>query len=262
MIELRGIAKNLNGVTVLQNLNLTIETGETMAIIGCSGCGKTVTLKLLIGLMKPDKGRIIIDGEDITDYSEKEFYFIRKRFGMLFQMSALFDSMTVGENVGLGLRELSNFTEVEIAQKVAQKLELVGLPGIEGYMPASLSGGMKKRVGLARALATEPDIIIYDEPTTGLDPIMADIINRLIYDLKQEFSLTSIVVTHDLITVSKVADRVAMLHQGEVMFLGTYQDLQESTEPVVRQFIEGSAKGPIKPPVSRLSSFNRREGLL
>ena len=247
MIELRHIAIELNKVQVLRDVNLTIETGETIAIVGKSGCGKSVTIKIIIGLMKPDSGQVIIDGEDITHYTDKQLFPIRIRFGMLFQMAALFDSMTVGDNVGLGLKELTNLADEEIAHRVAEKLSLMGMSGTEHYMPSELSGGMKKRVGLARALVTEPEIIIYDEPTTGLDPIMAATINQIIYDLKSELSMTSIVITHDLNTVERVADRVALLDDGVIRFIGSFGEFKESSVPVIRQFLEGRIDEPVLP---------------
>ena len=254
MIELKHIAKELNRVQVLRDVNLTIETGETIAIIGKSGCGKSVTIKIIIGLMKPDSGQVIIDGEDITHLTERELFPLRMRFGMLFQMSALFDSMTVGENIGLGLKELTNFTDEEISRKVADKLSLVGMSGLEHYMPSELSGGMKKRVGLARARVTEPEIMIYDEPTTGLDPIMASTINKLIYDLKHEFTMTSFVITHDLSAVEKVADRVALLDEGVIRFTGSYEEFKASSDPVIRQFLEGRIDVPEIPEATKFES--------
>ena len=200
-IELQEIKKYFGEKPVLRNMNLSINQGETHVVIGRSGCGKSVMLKHIVGLYKPDSGRVFVDGEDITDLPEHELYRVRKKFGFLFQGSALLDSLTVGENVGLGLTELSKYPSSEIKRIVAEKLAMVGMTGIEDYMPADLSGGMKKRVGLARAIAMEPEIIIYDEPTTGLDPIMADSINELIIHLKDQLNITSIVVTHDMASV-------------------------------------------------------------
>ena len=246
-IELREIKKYFGDKPVLRNVNLTVNEGETLVVIGRSGCGKSVMIKHIVGLFKPDSGRVFVDGEDITEMSEQKLYRIRKKFGFLFQGSALLDSLTVGENVGLGLTELSTYTPSEINRIVAEKLAMVGMAGIEGYMPADLSGGMKKRVGLARAIAMEPEIIMYDEPTTGLDPIMADSINELIIHLKRQLNITSIVVTHDMASVRKVADRVAMLHHGEIIFNGTVEELDSTDNQVVRQFVEGRADGPIRP---------------
>ena len=250
-IELHGIKKYFGEKPVLRNVNLSINEGETLVVIGRSGCGKSVMLKHIVGLFKPDSGRVFVDGEDITDLPEHGLYRIRKKFGFLFQGSALLDSLTVGENVGLGLTELSKYPHSEIKRIVAEKLAMVGMIGIEGYMPADLSGGLKKRVGLARAIAMEPEIIMYDEPTTGLDPIMADSINELIINLKRQLNITSIVVTHDMASVRRVADRVAMLHHGEIIFDGSVNDLDASDNEVVRQFVEGRADGPIKPAFMR-----------
>ena len=250
-IELKGIKKYFGSNPVLRNVNLTVREGETIVVIGRSGCGKSVMLKHIVGLFKPDAGRVLVDGEDITDYSEHRLYRVRKKFGFLFQGSALLDSLTVGENVGLGLVELSTYSPDEIRYMVAEKLEMVGMSGIEDYMPADLSGGMKKRVGLARAIAMEPEIIMYDEPTTGLDPIMADSINELIVNLKNELNITSIAVTHDMTSVRKIADRIAMLHNGEIIFTGTTGELESTDNDVVCQFVEGRSEGPIKPSVKR-----------
>ncbi len=246
-IELRNLKKYFGNQPVLQNVNLKVNEGETLVVIGRSGCGKSVMLRHIVGLMKPDTGRIFIDGEDITDYNEHKLFRIRRKFGFLFQSSALLDSLTVGENVGLGLKEHSTFSPGDIKNIVREKLSMVGMKGIEDYMPADLSGGMKKRVGLARALAMEPEIVLYDEPTTGLDPIMADNINELIFFLKNKLQITSIVVTHDMISARRVADRIAMLHHGEIIFTGSIQDLDNTDDPVVRQFVEGRSEGPIQP---------------
>jgi len=230
--------------SVLRGVDLEIEPGETIVIMGRSGCGKSVLLKHIVGLLQPDRGRILIDGEDITTLSRKHLYILRMRFGMVFQGAALFDSLSVGENVGLALREHTNKTDEEINRIVEQRLEMVGLEGVSDKHPAELSGGMKKRVGFARAIAMDPECVLYDEPTTGLDPIMADVINNLIIKLATELSITSVVVTHDLASAYKVADRIAMLHDGKIIFLGTPGQLRSTDDPYVRQFIEGSAVGP------------------
>jgi phospholipid/cholesterol/gamma-HCH transport system ATP-binding protein len=250
-IELKGLRKYFSGKPVLRNVNLVVHEGETLVVIGRSGCGKSVMLKHIIGLIKPDAGRVLVDGEDITDLGEHQFYRIRKKFGFLFQSGALLDSLTVGENVGLGLTELSAYSSPEINRMVSEKLSMVGMGGIENYMPADLSGGMKKRVSLARAIAMNPEIVLYDEPTTGLDPIMADSINELIVYLKNKLNITSMVVTHDMTSARKVADRIAMLHKGEIIFTGTSEDLDETDNEVVRQFVEGRVEGPIKLAVKR-----------
>lgn len=240
MIELKDLKKSFGKNEVLKGVNLEIEEGKTTVIIGASGCGKSVLLKHIVGLLKPDDGTILIDGEDITKMTEKEIYTIRKKFGFLFQSAALFDSMTVGENVGIALRENTNTASKEIDRIVSQKLGLVNLPGTENLMPAELSGGMRKRVGLARALATNPQYILYDEPTTGLDPITSETIDELMNSVAEnkELEVTSIIVTHDIFTVYEIADRVAMMYEGIVHFNGTPDELRATSDPIVRQFLE------------------------
>jgi len=245
MIEIINLSKSFTRSKVLDNLNLIINSGEVIVIIGRSGCGKSVLLKHIIGLIRPDMGQVIIDGNDMTRLEEHEMDNIRLSFGMLFQGAALFDSMTVGENVGFTLREHTAASEEDIRKKVANSLELVGLKGIEKLMPAELSGGMKKRVGLARAICNSPKIILYDEPTTGLDPIMADAINDLIIDLNNKLNVTSIVVTHDMVSAFKIADRIAMLYKGKIITIGTPDEIKNTKDPTVKQFITGAAKGPI-----------------
>ncbi|MDP2911290.1 MAG: ABC transporter ATP-binding protein [Candidatus Omnitrophota bacterium] len=245
MIEIINLSKSFNSKKVLDNLNLIINSGEVIVIIGRSGCGKSVLLKHIIGLIKPDLGQVIIDGNDMTRLEENEMDRLRLSFGMLFQGAALFDSMSVGENVGFTLKEHTDASEKEIKAKVAGSLELVGLKGIEKLMPSELSGGMKKRVGLARAICNNPKIILYDEPTTGLDPIMADAINDLIVDLNSKLNVTSIVVTHDMVSAYKIADRIAMLYKGRIIAAGTPDEIKNTKDPIVKQFITGAAKGPI-----------------
>ena len=245
MIEIINLSKSFTSAKVLDNLNLIINSGEVIVIIGRSGCGKSVLLKHIIGLIKPDMGQVIVSGNDMTRLEEYEMDKIRLSFGMLFQGSALFDSMTVGENVGFTLKEHTDMPEKEIRKKVANSLELVGLKGIEKLMPSELSGGMKKRVGLARAICNNPKIILYDEPTTGLDPIMADAINDLIIDLSSKLNVTSIVVTHDMVSAYKIADRIAMLYKGKIIAIGTPGEIKNTKDPIVKQFITGAAKGPI-----------------
>ena len=245
MIEIKDLYKNFGNNQVLNGVDLNINKGETIVILGRSGCGKSVLLKHIIGLMRPDKGKIFIDGEEITAYNDEKLYNLRKRFGMLFQGSALFDSMTVEENVGLGLTEHTRLGKEKIREVVKEKLRLVGMAGVEDLKPAELSGGMKKRVGLARAIAMEPEFVLYDEPTTGLDPIMADVINELIISLRNSLSITSIAVTHDIVSAYKIADRIAMLYEGKIVFTGTPEETKNTTDPVVKQFIEGSSEGPI-----------------
>jgi phospholipid/cholesterol/gamma-HCH transport system ATP-binding protein len=247
MIRIRGLKKRLGNKQVLDGVDLDIATGETVVVMGRSGTGKSVLLKHIIGLMSPDQGSIAVDDEEITGLGERELDGVRTRFGMLFQSAALFDSLTVGENVGLGLREHLRLDDAEVRRRVTERLEWVGLAGVEAMKPASLSGGMRKRVGLARAIAMDPQYILYDEPTTGLDPIMADVIDQLIRGLQKRLGVTSVVVTHDMTSAYKVADRMAMLHDGTVVFTGTPEETRTTTNPMVRQFIEGSSTGPIRP---------------
>jgi len=245
MIEIINLSREFGENKVLKNLNLVVKSGEAMVIIGRSGCGKSVLLKHMIGLLKPDFGQVVIDGDDISQMEEHDMDALRLKFGMLFQGAALFDSMTVGENVGFALKEHTNMLEDQIREKVAKALSMVGLKGIEALMPAELSGGMKKRVGLARAICNDPKIILYDEPTTGVDPIMADAVNDLIIDLNHKLKVTSIVVTHDMVSAYKIADRIAMLYDGKIIAVGTPDEIKNTKDPVVAQFITGASKGPI-----------------
>ncbi len=245
MIELKHVHKSFNGHEVLKDMNLTINTGESMVIIGRSGCGKSVSLKHIIGLMRPDSGSVIIDGTDITGLNSRELNRIRMNFGMLFQGAALFDSLNVLENVGFRLFEYTNMSLEEIKRRVAECLEKVGLRGVERLKPAELSGGMKKRVGLARAISMSPQIILFDEPTTGVDPIMGDIINELIRYLHNTLKVTSITVTHDMKSAYKIADRIAMLYDKRIIEIGTPDEIKNSENPIVKQFVSGSAIGPI-----------------
>jgi len=247
MIEIRGLKKRLGSKQVLDGVDLEVKTGECMVVMGRSGTGKSVLLKHIIGLMTPDAGTIEIDDVEISRLGERELNEVRKHFGMLFQGAALFDSLTVGENVALPLREHTRLSDAEVRSRVAERLEWVGLKGVEEMKPASLSGGMKKRVGLARAIAMDPRCVLYDEPTTGLDPIMADAIDQLIHSLQQRMGMTSVVVTHDMQSAFKVADRMALLNEGRVVFLGTVEDVRTTKDPLVRQFVEGSSEGPIRP---------------
>jgi len=245
MIKIVGLTKSFGTTAVLRGIDLEIETGETMVVIGQSGSGKSVLLKHLIGILKPDKGEIYIDGLEITSLGEEELQRITRKFGMLFQASALFDSLTVGENVSFGLERYTDHSPAEIKRIVAESLNKVGLEGIEGLMPYELSGGMRKRVGLARAIAYGPEIILYDEPSTGIDPIRADSINDLINDLKRDLCVTSVVITHDMVSSYKVADRIAMLYEGRIIEIGTPAEIQASSNPIIQQFIHGQAHGPI-----------------
>ena len=247
IIGIRGLRKSFGPKLVLDSLDLDIKRGETLVVIGRSGCGKSVLLKHITGLVRPDAGEILFEGEDMTRFDRKKLFQMRMHFGMLFQSSALFDSMTVGENVALPLRKHSGKSEGEIAGIVDAKLDLVGLTGVRDQYPAEMSGGMKKRVGLARAVAMDPQVVLYDEPTTGLDPIMADVINELIRTLQRELEVTSIVVTHDIKSAYHVGNRIAMLHEGGIIYSGTPDEVRRSDDPVIRQFVEGRAEGPIKP---------------
>jgi phospholipid/cholesterol/gamma-HCH transport system ATP-binding protein len=237
MIKLENLCKSYNDKVVLNNINLEIADGETLAIIGGSGSGKSTLLRLMIGLIKPTSGHIWLEGKDLAVMNEKELDEIRLHMGMVFQYSALFDSMTVGDNVAFGLREHTDYSEKEISAIVKEKLEVVGLPGTEAMMPDELSGGMKKRVSLARAIAFGPEIIFYDEPSSGLDPIMTDKIDDLIISTQKRLGVTSVVVTHDMASAVKIADRIAMVHEGELIAVDTVDNFRRINEPRVRAFL-------------------------
>ena len=239
IIEFKKVSIAFGKNKVIQGLDLSIYPGETITIIGGSGSGKSVTLKLLLGVLYPDSGQIFYEGRDVTLMNEKDLIDMRKEFGVLFQGSALFDSLTVRENIAYPLREHFDYSEQEISRIVAKKLSLVGLPDVEDMMPADLSGGMKKRVGLARAIATDPKVILYDEPTTGLDPTNTQRINRLIVQMQKTLKITSIVVTHDMPSAFQVSDRLALLKEGKICFVGTVEEAKHSTHETVRDFIEG-----------------------
>jgi len=245
MIEIKDVHRSFDGHQVLNGVNLTINTGETTVIIGRSGCGKSVLLKHIIGLLKPDSGSILINGKDVTKMVEKELSALRMKFGMLFQGAALFDSLSIFENVAFSMIEHTATDHETIRKRVKECLSLVGLKGIEDKKPAELSGGMRKRVGLARAIARWPQILLYDEPTTGVDPIMGDAINDLIIDLHNKLKVTSIAVTHDMTSAYKIADRIAMLYEGKIIAIGTPEEINNTKDPVVKQFITGAAAGPI-----------------
>ena len=253
-IECRDVWKSFDRKRVLRGVNLMIEPGETLVIMGQSGTGKSVLLKHFVGLLAPDHGVVLVDGQDVARLSRKKLFELRMRFGMVFQGAALFDSDTVLRNVGLALREHTDMTGTEIRAIVNEKLQMVGLEGVGDKYPAELSGGMKKRVGFARAIAMNPECVLYDEPTTGLDPIMADVINSLIIMLADELKITSVVVTHDLASAYKVADRIAMLHEGVIIFTGTPDEIRKTDNPSVQQFIEGRAHGPIVVGEQRVTS--------
>jgi phospholipid/cholesterol/gamma-HCH transport system ATP-binding protein len=245
MIEIQGLTKSFNSLRVLKNLNLKVEKGSTLVVIGRSGCGKSVLLKHIVGVLKPDSGKVIIDGQDIGQLNAKELNALRRRINMVFQGGALFDSLTVGENVGFELIEHDSLSEMELFERVEEALSLVDLSGIENLMPSELSGGMRKRVALARAICTKPEIILYDEPTTGVDPITADSINELIRSLHDKIKVTAVVVTHDMKSAYKIADRIAMLYQGQIIAEGSPYEIQNSEHPIVHQFVNGLAHGPI-----------------
>lgn len=238
MIRLANVCKVYDGKYALHDVSLTIKKGETLAVIGGSGSGKSTLLQLLVGLIRPDSGEIYIDGQEITHLTEKELDKVRLNMGMVFQYSALFDSMTVGENVAFGLREHRNLPEEQIQQIIKEKLALVGLPNVENKMPGELSGGMKKRVGLARAIAFEPDIIFYDEPSSGLDPITTAKIDELIVDMQKKLGVTSVVVTHDMASACRIADRIAMIYEGELIAVDTVERFQRIEDERVQAFFK------------------------
>ena len=243
MIAVRSLAKKIGQQEILRGVDLEVWTGETLAIIGRSGGGKSVLLKHLVGLMEPDAGEIWIQGQNIIGLNERQLGAIREKVGILFQGGALFDSMTVEDNIAFPLREAGERDAKILHSKVAEMLEVMEMEGEEAKMPESLSGGMKKRVGLARAIIRRPSCVLYDEPTSGLDPVVADSINRLIRRLQQRFGMTSVVVTHDMKSAFDVADRIAYLHEGRVYFHGTASELQQSTDPLIEDFLVGRSEG-------------------
>jgi phospholipid/cholesterol/gamma-HCH transport system ATP-binding protein len=244
-IVIQGVSKAFGPKQVLQETDLLINKGETLVIIGRSGEGKSVLLKNIVRLLDPDEGRIWCEGIEVTGLPNNELMELRKRFGFLFQGAALFDSMNICKNVGLILEEHSGWSDDRIKQRACECLAMVGLDNAEDKLPSELSGGMKKRAGLARAIVMEPEYILYDEPTTGLDPITSDTINELIIKLQKELGVTSIVVTHDMPSAFKIADRIAMLSRGKIVYAGTVDEVRTSDHPMVRQFIEGSHQGPL-----------------
>jgi len=246
VIRAENVFRKFGDRTILNGISLEVYRGETFVIMGGSGCGKSTLLRHLIGALKPDSGKVYLLGKELSGLSEDEMDMIKKKIGMCYQSAALFDSMTVGDNVSLPLREHTKLDKSVIDIVVKMKLELVGLRGFEDLMPGQLSGGMRKRVGLARAIVMDPEIIFYDEPTAGLDPIVAGVIDKLILDLSKKLSITSVVVTHDMKSVFSIADRVAMLYEGRVLEAGSSDAIKNSINPMVQQFIAGSADGPIK----------------
>ncbi|OGS41000.1 MAG: ABC transporter ATP-binding protein [Elusimicrobia bacterium RIFOXYD12_FULL_66_9] len=257
MIDASSVVKSFGPRTILRGIDLRVETGETLVIIGGSGCGKSTFLKCVIGLHAPDSGVITVDGMDITKLkTEAEIANYRRRFGYLFQEGALFDSLTVAENITFGLRYLTDIPTSKYGQIASDSLALVGLKDVEDFKPSELSGGMKKRVALARAIAAQPSYILYDEPTTGLDPIMSDVINDLILDLQKQLKITSIVVTHDMRSAYKVGSRIAMFHEGRVLQVAHPDIIRITDNPYVRQFVDGLSQGPIK---MKLKEFDAEE---
>jgi phospholipid/cholesterol/gamma-HCH transport system ATP-binding protein len=244
-ISLQHLYKSFDGRQVLHDMSIDIERGESLVIVGGSGTGKSVTLKHIIGLLRPDRGRVIIDGEDITVMREVELNQFRRRFGMAFQEGALFDSMSVFENIAFPLRRHTKMTEKEIAARVEECLEDVHLHGVAKKRPSELSGGMRRRVGFARAISLKPEILLFDEPTTGLDPVISDVVAELIEEMDVKLGTTTVTITHDMKVAFKIADRVAMLHQGRIIEEGTPEEFQRSSNPIVQQFIEGRAQGPL-----------------
>jgi phospholipid/cholesterol/gamma-HCH transport system ATP-binding protein len=246
-VEFKGVNKAYGSKQVLRGVDLKVYRGEVLVILGGSGSGKSVTLRHMLGLEAPDSGRVFVEEEDITDHPEEELYRVRKKFGMLFQSGALFDSMTVFENVAFPLREHADMSEEEIGRAVKEKLELVNLPNTEHLMPVDLSGGMRKRVGLARSIVLDPKMILYDEPTTGLDPITSQKINELIIDLQSKLNVTSVVVTHDIQSAFSVGDRIAFLNKGIFEWVGTMEEARDSDHPVLREFLKASAVTAAQP---------------
>ena len=241
LIQIKNLHKRFGPLVVLDGVTLDVQTGKCLVIIGASGTGKSVLLKHIVGLLRPDRGEVWFDGKRIDNLFERDFMLVRARIGFLFQQSALFDSINVADNVAFPLVEHTDKSPEQIRELAEQKLKMVGLPGIGAKMPGELSGGMRKRVALARAIALSPEVILYDEPTTGLDPVRADVINQLIVKLQRELHATSIVVTHDMHSAFKIGDRIVMLHEGKIIFDGPPTAILESGNPVVRRFVMGEA---------------------
>ncbi|MGN6185045.1 MAG: ABC transporter ATP-binding protein [Thermoanaerobaculia bacterium] len=245
MISLQHLYKSFDGRQVLRDLTIDVDRGESVVIVGGSGTGKSVTLKHIIGLLQPDRGRVFVDGQDMTNMSDLELNQFRRRFGMAFQEGALFDSMSVFENIAFPLRRHTKMTEQQIRDRVQECLEDVHLHGVEKKRPSELSGGMRRRVGFARAISLKPEILLFDEPTTGLDPVISDVVAELITEMDQKLGTTTVTITHDMKVAFKIADRVAMLYNGSIIEQGTPDEFQRSTNPIVQQFIEGRADGPL-----------------
>ena len=247
MIAIRNLSKSFDGKRVLSDVTLDVAKGETLVVIGRSGTGKSVLLKHVLGLIRPDAGTVAIDGMRLDQLSRRELYRLRMRCGGLFQAGALFDSLTIQENIGLGLVENTKLKRQEIADIVEQRLEWVGLEDVGRKFPSELSGGMRKRAALARALAMDPEIVLYDEPTTGLDPVTAEGINELIVRLEERLSVTAIAVTHDMNSAFTIGSRIAMLHEGRIVFNGSVEEAKNTDDPMLRQFIAGDVNGPLEP---------------
>jgi phospholipid/cholesterol/gamma-HCH transport system ATP-binding protein len=238
-IELQHVSKSFGARTILNDLSLDVRDGETVAVIGYSGVGKSVLLKSIVRLLEPESGRVFVDGQDVAQLTREQLYELRRRVGYVFQFAALFDSMSVLDNVAMGLRRIRNMSDADILARVEESLRLVEMSGYEDRMPGQLSGGQRKRVGLARAIATRPKYLLYDEPTTGLDPVTTAVIDGLIQKMRNELKVTSVVVTHDMKSAYRIADRIAMLYQGQIRFVGTPAETQEASDPIVRAFVEG-----------------------
>ncbi len=239
MIRLVNVHKSFGTKHVLRGFSLDVSEGETMVVIGGSGTGKSVAIKHIVGLLDPDEGTVFVDGQEVPKLSRNEVYELRAHIGYVFQFAALFDSLTVAQNVAMGLKKQTHLTSGEVKSRVSEALALVDLLNIEDRYPAELSGGMRKRVGIARAIARKPKYMLYDEPTTGLDPVTASVIDQLMIRLRERLSVTSIVITHDMKSAYAVGSRIAMLHEGRIRQVGTVEEIQQSTDPIVRQFIEG-----------------------
>ena len=239
MIQLKNVHKAFGPKRVLDGFTLDVPDGETMVIIGYSGTGKSVAIKHIVGLLEPDRGEVWVDGQNVPELSRRDLYALRSSIGYVFQFAALFDSYTIGENVAMGLRKQGELTDAEINQRIEEALDLVDLPGVRERFPAELSGGMRKRVGIARAIALRPKYILYDEPTTGLDPVTSAVIDQLMVRMREKLHVTGVVITHDMRSAFTVGTRIAMLYQGRVRYEGTIDDIRQTTDPVVRQFVEG-----------------------
>ena len=246
VIEFVDVHKSFGKQKILNGLSMRIPKGWVTSVIGRSGTGKSVTLKHIMGLLRPDKGQILFDGNDVTRMREREVYQMRKRYGFLFQEAALFDSMTVFDNVAFPLREHTRKSRAEIAEVVRKKLEIVGLTAAEQKFPSQLSGGMRKRVGLARAIALDPEIILFDEPTSGLDPVVTDAVDQMILSTQDQLHVTMVVITHDVNSMFKISDKIIMLHEGSVRAAGSKDDIRNSADPMVQQFLQGRSDGPMK----------------